>query len=76
MGYDIEKIKALLIEVQSQLAFQEETVQALNDALAEQQREILRLKRQLVLLKERQDEQAARADDGHGLSVQEKPPHY
>ncbi|MCB1677294.1 MAG: SlyX family protein [Halioglobus sp.] len=73
MADDVEAIKALLVEVQSQLAFQEETVQALNDALAGQQREILQLRRQLVLLKARQDEQAA---DLQGGAAHERPPHY
>ena len=66
---------ALLVEVQTQLAYQEDTVRALNEALAEQQREILLLRRQLQLLKQRQDEQG----DGGQASAppgREKPPHY
>ena len=62
-----------LMEVQTQLAFQEDTINVLNEALALQQQEILVLRRQLELLKQRQDEQAAGQVPGE---VDEKPPHY
>jgi SlyX protein len=71
---DIETIADQLVEVQTQLAYQEDTVQALNRALASQQQEILVLRRQLQLLKQRLDEQGSAgpaADTG-----MEKPPHY
>ncbi|MCB1698065.1 MAG: SlyX family protein [Pseudomonadales bacterium] len=71
---DIEEVVRLLVEVQTQLAYQEDTVSALNDAIASQQQEILVLRRQLQLLKQRQDEHAA-APAGQGAE-QEKPPHY
>ena len=64
-----------LVDLQTQLAFQEDTLQSLNGALAAQQEEILLLRRQLELLKQRQDEQAAQLDDA-GSPVDEKPPHY
>ena len=62
-------------ELQSQLAFQEDTVSALNTALAAQQKEILTLQRQLALLKQRLDEQASQIGDA-GPDADEKPPHY
>ncbi len=71
---DIEDVMALLAEVQSQLAFQEDTVASLNEALASQQQEILVLRRQLELLKQRQDEQAAQSVPE--TAAQERPPHY
>jgi SlyX protein len=64
------------MEVQSQLAFQEDTIAALNEALAAQQQEIITLRRQLTLLKQRQDEQAVQLDQGGSAPAQEKPPHY
>ncbi len=70
-----QEIMALLVEVQTQLAHQEDTVRALNEALAEQQHEILLLRRQLQLLKQRQDEQGDGGQAGAQPS-QEKPPHY
>jgi SlyX protein len=74
---ELDELKTALAEVQSQLAFQEDTVESLNAALASQQQEILTLRRQLALLKQRLDEQAAlreAAPDGAGAD--EKPPHY
>jgi len=77
MEQDIADLKRHLMEVQSQLAFQEDTVQALNDALALQQQEILLLRRQVELLKQQQEEQAARHDgDEADVIPDEKPPHY
>lgn len=64
-----------LAHLESQLAFQEETIRALNEALASQQADILLLQRQLKLLKERQDEQAASLAELPG-TADERPPHY
>lgn len=78
MEQDIADLKRHLMEVQSQLAFQEDTVQALNDALALQQQEILLLRRQVELLKQQQEEEQAARHDGEeaGVIPDEKPPHY
>lgn len=65
-----------LIEVQNQLAFQDDTIQALNSALTSQQQEILVLRRQIELLKQRQDEQGTGVDDDQSAPAAEKPPHY
>jgi SlyX protein len=70
---ETEEIRQQLLEVQTQLAFQEDTLRELNDALALQQQEILVLRRQLQLLKQRQDEQLAGQVPGE---TEEKPPHY
>jgi len=58
---DITELAAELVDVQHQLAFQEDTITALNDALALQQKEILILRRQVELLKQRQDGSASPA---------------
>jgi SlyX protein len=74
---DTPDIASQLMEVQTQLAFQEDTLNLLNEALASQQQEILVLRRQLELLKQRQDEQAAGQVPGQVPGeVEEKPPHY
>jgi SlyX protein len=44
---DTEELARLLVEVQTQLAYQEDTITALNEALADQQQEILVLRRQM-----------------------------
>ena len=72
---DKDKLLNDMVELQSQMAFQEDTVSALNEAIAAQQQEILTLRRQLELLKQPLDEQAASAPGTSGLS-EEKPPHY
>jgi len=74
---ELSDLKRQLTDVQSQLAFQDDTVQSLNDALALQQQELLVLRRQIELLKQQQEEQAARHDvDEAGVTSDEKPPHY
>ena len=65
-----------LEEVQSQLAFQEDALQSLNEALAQQQQEILLLRRQLELLKQRQDEVGVTQGGSEADGGEEKPPHY
>ncbi len=77
MGQEDEELRQQLVDVQTQLAFQEDTVQSLSEAMAVQQQEILVLRRQLELLKQRQDEQSARYSPGdEAAPALEKPPHY
>lgn len=78
---DVETVIAQLMphleELQSQLAFHEDTVASLNEAVVAQQQEIMTLTRQLTLLKQRQDEQAGHVEASGGADVlDEKPPHY
>jgi SlyX protein len=74
---DNETLMQQLHEVQSQLAFQEDVLESLNGAMAAQQKEILVLRRQLELLKQRQDEQGAGSGAAAGAdNANEKPPHY
>jgi SlyX protein len=73
---EIDRLKEQVEELQSQMAFQEDTVQALNDAIGHQQREMLTMRRQLELLKQRQEEQAAVPDGDAPTIHDEKPPHY
>ena len=74
---EIDDLRSAVEALQSQLAFHEDTVQTLNDALASQQQEILLLRRQLELLKELQDQQGRALDQLPDLpAADEKPPHY
>ncbi len=73
---EIDTLKEDMVELQSQMAFQEDTIQALNEAMATQQQEILTLRRQLELLKQRQEEQAAASDSVRDGPGDERPPHY
>jgi SlyX protein len=70
---ELDNMQQQLVAVQSQLAFQEDTMRELHEALARQQQEILLLRRQIQLLKQRLDEQAVDFEPGF---VDQKPPHY
>ena len=71
----ISKLEDNLIDLQSQLAFQEDTVQTLNKVVIEQQGQIERLNEMLTLLKQQVDQAQFDAESGSQL-VDEKPPHY
>lgn len=60
-------------DLESQLAFQDDTIQALSDVLATQQRAVDRLQLQMAALLKRQEEMA-----GQFETVEEEapPPHY
>lgn len=73
---DFEKLAESLVELQSQVAFQEDMMSSLNDALTEQQREVLLLRRQVELLKQRLEEQALSSDPVAAPAGHERPPHY
>ena len=73
---NIDKLASDLVEVQTQLAFQEDTMSVLNEAISGQQQEIILLRRQLELLKHRWEERTNSTDETPGPSVDEKPPHY
>ena len=72
---EIEELVQQMVELQTQVAFQEDTVSVLNNAVTAQQKEILVLREQLELLKQRQEETIAQVDQA-GPVVDEKPPHY
>lgn len=72
----LEEVVEQLVDLQSQLAFHEDTVAALNEAMASQQQEILVLRQQLTLLKQRQEETQAQVEQGGPSGDMEKPPHY
>lgn len=62
-----------LIELQSQFAFQEQTIAELNEALIAQQQQIDRLQKQLMMLMDRLKELEGEPSPA---GVDEKPPHY
>ena len=62
--------------LEAQIAFVEDAVQTLDDALAAQQRHILRLERQIDRLQEQLKGQGARIDEAAAESGEPPPPHY
>ncbi len=62
-----------VMELETRLAFQDDTIQTLNDELVEQQRMIERLQLQIAALAKRQEDMQS----GFGMSEEEAPPpHY
>jgi SlyX protein len=60
-------------DLESQLAFQDDTIQALSDVLAVQQRAVERLQLQMAALLKRQEEMAGQFDT---FEEEAPPPHY
>ena len=67
-------MKDELIELQTQMSFQEDTVAQLNDVVTRQQQEIDQLKLQVEQLKKQMQEVVA--GDLEGDSDEAPPPHY
>lgn len=66
-------IEARVMELESRLAFQDDTIQSLSDELVEQHKRIERLQLQLTVLSRRQEELNGQV----GISEDEAPPpHY
>jgi len=77
MSADVDMLKQQMMDLQSQLAFQEDAVRSLDEALAHQQQELLLLRRQLELLQQRQQYNAIHNEAGSaGALADDKPPHY
>ena len=72
-AYDLEQ---QMIELQSKLAYQEDTVQTLNDVVSKQQVDILQLKSQMgQVVGELRAILSDLGEDGES-SAQQRPPHY
>lgn len=67
----------LLFDLQTRLAFQDQTVNELNDVVASQQQQIDRLQLQLKSLSDRLNGLEESVDKSTGIKpADEKPPHY
>ncbi|AHZ71946.1 MULTISPECIES: SlyX family protein [Pseudomonas] len=60
-------------DLESQLAFQDDTIQSLSDVLATQQRAVERLQLQMAALLKRQEEMAGQFET---FEEEAPPPHY
>lgn len=65
-------IDARMAELEMRQAFQDDTIQALNDVIIEQQHLLARLEAQLVALAQRQNDLHGQFDD----TPNDPPPHY
>jgi len=75
--------KSMMIEeiedLQARIAFQEDTIQTLNEQLGGLRREMQDMQRQMHLLYKKMDELVCQLDDGQTGSINpadERPPHY
>ncbi|BAN50166.1 SlyX family protein [Metapseudomonas resinovorans] len=66
-------LETRIADLESRLAFQDDTIQALNDVLVEQQRVVDRLQLQLAALAKRQEELLSQYGPGDDEAP---PPHY
>jgi SlyX protein len=64
-----------LIEIETKLAFQEDAIQALNDVVCRQQKQLEQLEAALSLLIDRY-RQLSQTQTSASKPVDEKPPHY
>ena len=73
---DEGKLQAAVEELQAELAYQGETVRALNDALGAQQRDMLLMREQIAALGAQLRKLREGATDGHAADDEPPPPHY
>lgn len=65
-----------LIELQTRIAYQEDTISQLNQVITKQDADILQLQHQMRLLAKRIDELSFAQADGTEEITNERPPHY
>ena len=70
---EMDWVKQQLIDLQSQLAFQEDTIQSLNDVVTRQQQQINNLDE---LCRNQKSQMELMSSEMGKEAVDEKPPHY
>lgn len=65
-----------LIELQTRIAFQEDTINQLNRVITKQDADIVQLQHQMRLLAKRMDELSVAQASGGEEVTHERPPHY
>lgn len=76
---DDQSLATVMADLQSRMAFQDDTIQTLSDVMAEQQQQITRLEKALALHREKLLELMADLEQrsaNSGQAVDERPPHY
>lgn len=79
MGMSEQAINELgdeLIELQTRIAYQEDTITQLNNVVTKQDADIIQLQQQMRLLAKRIDELSFTQDAGSEDITNERPPHY
>lgn len=65
-----------LIELETRIAYQEDTISQLNLVVTKQDADIVQMQQQIRLLAKRIDELSFSQDQGGEDAVNERPPHY
>lgn len=65
-----------LIDLQTRVAYQEDTLMQLNEVITRQDADIVQFKQQLRLIAQRLDELSSNPAQRDGEVVDERPPHY
>lgn len=69
-------IQDQLIDLQTRVAYQEETLEQLNQVITQQDADIIQLKQQIRLLAQRMEDSLRTQGQGGEGSSDERPPHY
>ena len=73
--YNYQQLATRVDDLEAQLAFQEETIEQLNQLVAEQNQELAMFKRHLQSLAGRVSQMPDQRSETNAM-VDEKPPHY
>lgn len=73
-GFDA--LQEQLIELQTRVSYQDDTLAQLDDVIAEQDRMIQMLQKQMIALVKKHDEMDYSMENSGGKPSDERPPHY
>jgi SlyX protein len=65
-----------MIELETRVVFQEDTLNELNSVITRQDQEIIRLRQQVALIAKRFDDYLYTQEQGSASPDQQRPPHY
>lgn len=70
------EIQEQLIDLQTRVAYQENTLEQLNQVITQQDADIIQLKQQIRILAQRLEDSLRSQGQGGEQSQDERPPHY
>ncbi len=74
---ELEQLQDQLIDLQTRVSYQDDTLAQLNDVVIEQDNIISTLQKQMIALAKKHDEMNYSAEQGGaGNPADERPPHY
>ncbi len=74
---EIEQLQDQLIDLQTRVSYQDDTLAQLNDVITEQDSIIRIMQKQMIALAKKHDEMNYSAEQGSvGNPADERPPHY